>query len=405
MKTNNFILVAILVIMLSGCSGFSDNPNSTNLTQNISTEIPTEVSKETQQYSNTETPTHTRTSNSRAPPSYPGSVVGEESVNESKLLKNHIYSLVSRSHGIRTTHEQVSFWSYNGTQLLKGVAKTQANESEYLGKIKSTGFDSTGYFWENETVEFVRNVPNGGWIYKETWYGMYDDPHRTLGSVSYTERLRWVITDLHLKPVQRGYTDNDESRIIFENVNQTGSEKFTNKMSMDELTNFSLRLATRPDGRITNATWRLNGTYNGEPVNRTETWTYKYGVNVSTRPDWLDTARQEAQAIEVTHPTNITYKIEHLGDKTVPAGARISVLTPTATTKVTLEEQFEPTDVIYIAAPNETLETYRTRPSGDQFQPLPSRVSIGILIGPANAMGDSHPESFRWREFLVEEAD
>jgi hypothetical protein len=192
---------------------------------------------------------------------------------------------------------------------------------------------------------------------------------------------------------------------VFENVNKTGSEKFTNKMSMDQLKNFSLRLATRPDGRITNATWRLNGTYNGEPVNRTETWKYEYGVNVSTRPDWLETAREEAQAIEVTHPTNSTYKIEHLGDKTVPAGARIAVLTPTATTHITFDEPFEPTDVVYIAAPNETLETYRTRPSGDEFQPLPSRVSVGILIGPANAMGDSHPESFRWREFLVEEAD
>jgi hypothetical protein len=176
-------------------------------------------------------------------------------------------------------------------------------------------------------------------------------------------------------------------------------------MLMDEISNFSLRLATRPDGRITNATWRLNGTYNGEPVNRTETWKYEYGVNVSTRPDWLETAREEAQAIEVTHPTNSTYKIEHLGDKTVPAGARIAVLTPTATTHITFDEPFEPTDVVYIAAPNETLETYRTRPSGDEFQPLPSRVSVGILIGPANAMGDSHPESFRWREFLVEEAD
>ena len=399
------VIFLLLIVSLAGCGGdVTNNQSSTHQTYVDINDTKTSESTGEDPSTITDTPENGSDS-SRDLPKYPRFVVNGNQINESELLSLHIQSLIDRNTSIQITHRQISYWSENESQLLRGYAITNASKTTYTTKIKSSLLPTYISYWENDSNGYIRNTPTSRWVYNKTWYGIYDDPHRTPASISYTERLRRLVSVTNLRTIQRGYTKNGNPRIIFASLHTTEFSQFTDRMAIDKISTSSLRVATRQDGTIANATWRLNGTYNGEPVNRTETWTYEYGVNISTRPDWLETAREEAQEIEVTHPTNITYKIEHLGDKTVPAGARIAVLTPTATTHITFDQPFEPTDVVYIAAPNESLETYRTRPSGDEFQPLPSRVSIGILIGPANAMGDSHPESFRWREFLVEEAD
>jgi hypothetical protein len=151
------------------------------------------------------------------------------------------------------------------------------------------------------------------------------------------------------------------------------------------VTRYTSRITATQDGAIVNMTVHAGLSAGGQALNVT----WRYGVSdIDTttvpRPDWTETARQQATQLNATLGGNRTYlAVTHEGGAAVPANAIMQWQTSPRSRpqRAQLQSAIEAGDTVYLSVRNDSLRLTTSPPeTGQQFE-------MGLLVTFRTASG------------------